>query len=126
MAHILEHRHGPDRRRQSRGGRRVEDSTGLAPLVLLIGEEPGVVERSEAILAKLRFAVSTSTTVDEALRVLPALRPDIVVAGRADAERIRLEAPEHLPVVTSQDTAEALLEEIRRTLRTRKPVPGTM
>jgi hypothetical protein len=121
MAHILEHRHGPDRRRQPRGGRRAEDLTGTAPLVLLIGEKPGVVERSEAILAKLRFAVSTSDTVEEALRVLPGLRPDLVVAAAGDADRIRLEAPEHLPVVVTQESGEALVDEVRRALRLRKP-----
>ena len=112
---------GPERRRLSRGGRRAEDRDGAAPLVLLIGEKPDVVDRSEAILCKLRFGVTTSATVDEALRVLAELRPDIVVSGATDAERIRLEAPQHLPVVVMsqgmQDSPEALIDEIRRTLR---------
>jgi hypothetical protein len=112
---------GPERRRLARGGRRAEDQDGFAPLVLLIGEAPEVVERSEAILAKLRFGVTTSSSVDEALRVLVDLHPDIVVSGTRDAARIRSEAPQHLPVVVMDqgmhDSPEALVEEIRRTLR---------
>lgn len=119
---------GPERRRLPRGGRRVEDLDGAAPLVLLIGKEPDVVFRSEAILAKLRFGVTTSSTVEEALRVLAQLRPDIVVSDATDAERIRLEAPLHLPVVVMdegmQDSPEALIEEIRRTLRANTALPS--
>lgn len=116
---------GPERRRLPRGGRRTEDRDGFAPLVLLIGEEPDVVDRSEAILAKLRFGVTTSGTVDDALRVLADLHPDIVISGSRDAARIRAEAPQHLPVVVMdqgmQDSPEALIEEIRRMLRLNPP-----
>ncbi len=127
MAHILEHRRkGPDRRRLPRGGRRAEDRAGYAPLVLLVGGNADVVGQSEAVLAKLRFAVATSGTVDEALRVMTGLRPDIVVADADGAARIRLEAPEHVPVVVLDDTMradrEALVEGIRATIRAnRKP-----
>jgi hypothetical protein len=122
MAHILEHRRGgPDRRRFPRGGRRVEDRDGYAPLVLLVGGDADVVGQSEAVLAKLRFAVATSGTVEEALRVMSGLRPDIVVADADDAARIRLEAPEHVPVVALDDTMradrEALVEGIREAVR---------
>jgi hypothetical protein len=116
---------GQDRRSQARGGRRAEDQDGCAPLVLLIGEKPGVVDRSEAILAKLRFAVTTSNTVEDALRVLADLRPDIVVSSAGDAARIRSEAPQHLPVVvldgSSQDNPDMLIEQVRRTLRSSRP-----
>lgn len=121
MAHILEHRRGPDRRRQPRGGRRTEDAPGVAPLVLMVGEEPGVMARSEAVLAKLRFAVSIVGSAEDALRVIPALRPDLVVATDADSARIRLETPENVPVVSmdaeAQENPEALVKEIRRALR---------
>ncbi len=122
MAHILEHRRdGPDRRRLPRGGRRADDQSGFAPLVLLVGGEPDVVGQSEAVLAKLRFAVATSGTVDEALRVMTGLRPDIVVADAEGAARIRLEAPEHVPVVVLDETMradrEALVEGIRAAIR---------
>jgi hypothetical protein len=122
MAHILEHRSGgPDRRRFPRGGRREGDGGGYAPLVLLVGADADVIGQAEAVLAKLRFAVATSATVDSALRVMSGLRPDIVVADPDDAARIRLEAPEHVPVVVLDETMrasrEALVEGIRETIR---------
>lgn len=121
MAHILEHRRGPDRRRRPRGGRRTEDASGFAPLVLMVGEAPGVMARSEAVLAKLHFAVSIVGSAEDALRVIPGLRPDLVVATDADSARIRLETPENVPVVSmeveAQENPEALVEEIRRALR---------
>lgn len=124
IADIVEHRQGPDRRRQPRGGRRTNDSDGVAPLVLLVGAKPDVVNSAEAVLAKLRFAVATSTSTDEALKVVTGLRPDIVVAGEADAPEIRRRAPQGLPVVVMdgamRDNPESLINEIRRTLRKRK------
>ena len=122
MAHILEHRSGgPDRRRLPRGGRRADDVNGHAPLVLLVGGDADVVGQSEAVLAKLRFAVATSATVDAALRVMSGLRPDIVVANAADAARLRLESPDHVPVVVLDDdmrsSREALVEGIREAIR---------
>jgi CheY-like chemotaxis protein len=126
MPHITPFARGPERRRLARGGRRAEDLDGFAPLVLLIGTQPDVVDRSEAILAKLRFGVTTSGSVEDALRIVAELRPDIVVSDEKDAERIRLEAPQHLPVVVMdqemRDSPEALIEEIRRTLRA-NPAP---
>jgi CheY-like chemotaxis protein len=121
MRNTPEQRRGPDRRRRPRGGRREEDLDGLAPLVLLVGDDEEVVDQSEAVLAKLRFGVTTTTTVEDALRVLAGIRPDIVVAGPADAHRIRMEAPEHLPVVVMTEEMRVdravLIEGIRRTLR---------
>lgn len=90
---------------------------------MLIGEEPDVISRSEAILAKLKFAVTTTTDVDHALRVLPELRPDIVVARPDDAPRMRSEAPQHLPVVVMRNGPEALMDDILSTLR--KPATVT-
>lgn len=88
---------------------------------MLVGDEPAVIDRSEAILAKLRFAVATSSSVDHALRVLPDLKPDLVVAAQADEARLRSGTPTHVPLVVMnpvmQDNPEALIEEIRRALR---------
>ena len=121
MARILEMRRTPDRRRQPRGGRRPSDQPGFAPLILIVGERSEMISRSEAVLAKLRFAVSLAESVDEALRVIPELRPDLVVAANGDGARIRLEAPQNVPVVKIEGEAEqdldVLVEEIRRTLR---------
>ena len=65
--------------------------------------------------------MTVSSSVEEALVVLAGLRPDIVVAGPDDAHRIRMEAPEHLPVVVMteemRDNRGVLIEGIRQTLR---------
>jgi CheY-like chemotaxis protein len=110
-----------DRRRQSRGGRRAGDREGFAPLVMLVGDEPSVMDRSEAILAKLRFAVTTSPNVDHALRVFPQLKPDLVVVSEGDSARVRGSAPPNVPIVVMdgrlQADSDALIEAIRRALR---------
>jgi hypothetical protein len=121
MGQVLEYRRGGERRRQPRGGRRSADRDGFAPLVLVVGVKPGMAEGAEAILAKLKFAVATGPGVDEALSVLPVLRPDLVVAAEADAKRLKGEAPASLPVVVMnaemQARPEILVEAVRKTLR---------
>ena len=88
---------------------------------MVVGDDQVAVQLAEAVLAKLRFAVTTSRTVDDATRVMPGLKPDIVVAASADAGRIRLEAPQHLSVVDMTDAMRGdplvLIDEIRKTLR---------
>lgn len=120
MTEKPDNRRGPDRRKQSRGGRRAEDRDGFAPLILLVGQD-GIAERSEAILAKLKFAVSTTGTVDDALRVIPALRPDLVVAGEFEGRRIQTEMAGHVPILVMRtsagDTPETLIDNILRTMR---------
>ena len=114
-------RAGADRRSQPRGGRRPADVDGLAPLVMVVGDEAAVGDAVGAVLAKLKFAVAPSATVDEALRVLTTLRPDLIVAAHNDASRIRLECPEHHGVVVVTDgmraDAQLLVDEIRKALR---------
>ena len=121
MIEAFENRRGPERRRLPRGGRRVGDVAGFAPLGLVVGRGEAAVAQSEAVLARLRFAVTTSGTVEEALRVLSGIRPDVVVAEPEAASRIRLEAPEHVPVVEMsagmRDNPDALIEGIRDALR---------
>ena len=119
MPNTPEQRQGPDRRRQPRGGRRPTDPEGFAPLVMVVGDD--AVRLAEAVLAKLRFAVTTSRTVDDAARVLPDLKPDIVVAASPDAARIRNQSGNHLAIVEMSDDMRAdplvLIESIRATLR---------
>jgi len=121
MAHTFDHPRGPDRRKLPRGGRRTGDPGGFAPLVLLVGTGDSVIAQAEAVLATLRFAVATSATVDEALRVMTGIRPDVVVAPSDAAARIRLEAPEHLPIVVMndemRDDLDRFVEAIRQSLR---------
>ena len=94
--------------------------------MLLVGEGDTVVAQSEAVLAKLRFAVATSSTVEDALRVMRGLRPDVVVADAEAASRLRREAPDHLRVVVMNDEMredrEALVEQIRLTIRASKRI----
>jgi hypothetical protein len=119
------HRLVPDRRRQPRGGRRAEDREGFSPLVLLVGNGTDVTRQSEAILARLRFAVSTSDSLDHALRVLPELRPDLVVAQEQDEARIREAAS--VPVIVMKGgtdaSVETLIEDVLRTVRSRPSTP---
>jgi hypothetical protein len=124
MPHNPEQRRGPDRRRLPRGGRRATDRDGFAPLVLLV-DDTGTGTRCEAILAKLHFAVAPARSLDEAQRIMAALHPDLIVSRPADAAQLRSTAPQHVPVVTSdQDTdPDVLIEEIRRALRAKRPPP---
>lgn len=121
MTDISQNRRGPERRRIPRGGRRAEDVPGFAPLVMVVGSGETAVAQSEAVLARLKFAVTTSGTVDEALRVMAGIRPDVVVAEPEAASRIRLEAPEHVPVVEMngemRGNPDALVEGIREAIR---------
>lgn len=114
---------GPDRRGRARGGRRAGDQAGFAPLVLLVDENAENGARCEAILAKLRFAVAPAHTVDEAVRVMDALRPNLVVARVTDAARLRKATPSGVPFVElteAHNDLEEMVEEIRRALRTVK------
>src|SRR5215213_5281948 len=110
-------RGGVDRRRQPRGGRRTADVEGLSPLVMVVGDHAAVGDAAAAVLAKLKFAVTPSATVDDALRVLSTMRPDIIAANADDAARIRLECPEHDSVVVvsaaMRDNPQLLVDEVR-------------
>ena len=121
MTEPKELRGGSDRRRQPRGGRRPTDVDGLAPLVMVVGDDQVAVGLAEAVLAKLRFAVTTSRSVDDATRIMPGLKPDIIVAAAKDASRLRSEAPQHMSVVEMSDAMRGdplvLVESIRQTIR---------
>src|SRR4029079_18761874 len=108
---------GPDRRRVPRGGRRETDVAGCAPLVLVLGRGETAVAQAETVLARLKFAVTTTASVEEALRIMEGIRPDVVVAEPEAASRVRLEWPEHVPVVEMngemRDNPDALVEAIR-------------
>jgi CheY-like chemotaxis protein len=88
---------------------------------MVVGQDAVAVNLAEAVLAKLRFGVTTASSVGDALRVLQTLKPEIVVATSADAGRIRMEAPEHLSVVEMTDQMREnpleLVEAIRERLR---------
>jgi CheY-like chemotaxis protein len=116
-------RRDTDRRRASRGGRRAEDRSGFTPLVLVVEEDPAQSEVSEAILAKLRFAVTPVDSVEKALSIMRALRPDIIIAGAHAVDQLRDSVPStkegrSIPVIAAPVPAspEQLVHAIRRAL----------
>jgi hypothetical protein len=125
MAAAGEHRRGPDRRRQRRGGRRSEDHPGYAPLVLVIDGKEGRRDITEAILMRLRFAVAPVESADKALALMETLRPEIIVSSEIDAPRLRRAALSNkagvpIPIVAVEDEhrdPEAFIESIRVGLR---------
>lgn len=121
MPDELKSRNEVDRRRKPRGGRRPEDVDGLTPLVLLVGQDRQIVEGSEAILAKLKFAVARSANVDEALRVLDDLRPELIVVSGGDAEALRAAArvPVLLALPAPDDSPERLADRVLQAFRSR-------
>jgi hypothetical protein len=124
MPNLPDKRQGADRRGRARGGRRAGDKPGYAPLVMLVDENAENGARCEAILAKLRFAVAPAHSVDEAVRVMDALRPNLVVARVQDVERLRKATPSGVPFVAlteEHNDLELMVQEIRRALRSIRP-----
>jgi PleD family two-component response regulator len=127
-----ERRLNRDRRRFSRGGRREYDREGYSPLILVVDEDAQNAARSEAILAALKFAVAPARTADEALAVMRALRPNLVVARVANPESFRAELERNeltrsVPVLVVTDpiaSPENLIEAIREMLRSRATEEG--
>jgi CheY-like chemotaxis protein len=120
MPGLPDKRQGADRRSRPRGGRRAGDKAGFAPLVLLVEENSENGARCEAILAKLRFAVAPASSVDEALRVMQALRPNLVVARVQDSAQLESATPPGVPFLAlgeNHTDLEEMVEEIRRALR---------
>jgi CheY-like chemotaxis protein len=115
-----ERRQGPDRRRRPRGGRRPTDIAGYSPLVMVLDSDHRRRELSEAILAKLQFAVAPVETVDRAIAIAHALRPSVIVCPTADTAAIRERLRFDVPVVAvgnDVEVTEALVEVVRAALR---------
>jgi len=124
MAERVFQQRGPDRRRHHRGGRRPTDVEGYTPLVFVIDPRPGGRDTCEAILAKLRFAVAPFDSAEQAIRVVAALRPDIILATADQVERVRSAIAPYsdqlvpvLPITENDVDATALIESIRMALR---------
>ena len=121
MSATSEHRRGPDRRKQSRGGRRAGDRPGFAPLILVADEDPSSRDMCETILAKLHFAVAPVDSIDKAVSVIGTLRPDVIVVHAKDTAALERAAwPSGVPFVAVTDDMkdpELLVEAIRRALR---------
>jgi PleD family two-component response regulator len=127
MSPDSERRDIPDRRRTPRGGRRPQDPQGYSPLVLVADDDANSGARCVAILARLRFAVAPAHSVEEAIKVMEALRPNLIVARLRDEPALREQMatnPEigEIPMITltsENDAPLLLIEEIRRALNRR-------
>jgi CheY-like chemotaxis protein len=114
-----------DRRSTPRGGRRPEDPRGYSPLILIADDDAANGARCVAILSKLRFAVAPTYSVDEAIKVMRTLQPNLIVARLSDEPELRrlmAEDPsiQTIPMVTmtaANDNPDVLVEEIRAALR---------
>ena len=92
--------------------------------MLLVDADEDSNARCEAILARLHFAVAPTRSLEEAQRVMTALRPNLIVARVADAALLKQSMSDDLPIVLLNDDMldpELLVEEIRRELRARSP-----
>ncbi len=122
MTATAEQRQRPDRRKQSRGGRRPSDTPGFAPLVLVADENAVNRALCEAILAKLRFTVAPVDSVEQAIRVIATLLPDVIVAHGRDVSPLQRAAwPSGVPFVTVTDDmrdSDTLVSAIRHAIRT--------
>jgi CheY-like chemotaxis protein len=125
MSPDRERRDVPDRRRTPRGGRRPSDPIGYSPLILVADDDANNGARCVAILAKLRFAVAPAYSVEEAVKVMTALRPNLIVARLSDEPALRAQMESNpaigdIPLITmtaENDDPLILIEEIRRALR---------
>ena len=127
MSDEKELRAGADRRRQPRGGRRGADVDGFSPLVMVVGNHAAVGDAAGVVLAKLKFAVVPAASVDDALRIMQTMRPDIVTANAGDAARIRRERPDQLAVVVEdamRADAQLLIDRIREAIRSSPAEPS--
>jgi CheY-like chemotaxis protein len=77
-------------------------------------------EISEAILAKLQFAVVPVASVEQALSIVHGLRPAAIVCRVRDTAPMRAAVATNLPIVNVADdmlAAEAMIEALRAALR---------
>ena len=122
MTQTPEQRQGPDRRRQTRGGRRPSDSDGFAPLVLVADEDAVNRDLCEAILMKMRFAVAPVDSIEQAVKVIATLLPDVIVAHARDVSPLQRAAwPSGVPFVTITEELrdpDRLVNAIRNAIRT--------
>ena len=122
----MDRRLGPDRRKHPRGGRRPSDASGYSPLIMVIESDSAKRDVTEAILARLSFAVVPVDSVERALSITRALRPSVIVCPEDDAPLVHagLQSPD-IPVVTMTGEPEVLLENIRKAIRARViPISG--
>ena len=94
---------------------------------MVVGNHAAVGDAAGAVLAKLKFAVVPAASVDDALRIMQTMRPDIVTANAGDAARIRRERPDQLAVVVEdamREDAQLLIDRIREAIRSSPAEPS--
>jgi CheY-like chemotaxis protein len=70
--------------------------------VLVVGDGGLPRRESETILRELKFAVAPAADVEEALKVVEGLHPDLIVARAEDAHRLRSAAS--VPIIEYEMT----------------------
>jgi hypothetical protein len=78
------------------------------------------LEISKAILATLQFAVAPVASLEEALLIVPDLRPAAIVCRVRDTAPLRAAVATNLPIVNVADdmlAADRLVEALRAALR---------
>jgi CheY-like chemotaxis protein len=124
MSSEADRRDVPDRRRSPRGGRRPGDPQGYSPLILVADDDAEAGARCVAILARLRFAVAPCHSVEEAIKVMEALRPNLIVARLRDEPALRAQMAANpaigdIPLITltpENDAPQLMIEAIRAAL----------
>ena len=94
---------------------------------MVVGNHAAVGDAAGAVLAKLKFAVVPVASVDDALRIMQTMRPDIVTANAGDAAQIRRKRPDQLAVVVEdamRDDSQLLVDRIRETIRSSPADPS--
>ena len=98
---------------------------GYSPLILVADDDANSGARCVAILARLRFAVAPAHTVEEAVKVMEALHPDLIVARLRDEPTLRARMAENpaigdiqlITLTEENDAPQLLVEAIREALR---------
>jgi CheY-like chemotaxis protein len=98
---------------------------GYSPLILVADDDANSGARCVAILARLRFAVAPAHTVEEAVKVMEALHPDLIVARLRDEPTLRARMAENpaigdiqlITLTEENDAPHLLIEAIREALR---------
>jgi CheY-like chemotaxis protein len=98
---------------------------GYSPLILVADDDANIGARCVAILARLRFAVAPAYSVEEAVKVMEALKPNLIVARLKDEPALREQmagnpAIVDIPLLSLTEENEApqlMIEAIRKALR---------
>ncbi len=87
---------------------------------MVVDAEPGRRELSEAILARLQFAVVPVESVDKAVSIAHALRPSVIVCRSEDLAGLRAQLHPDVPIVEGAPgvaIGDALVDVVRAALR---------